>query len=585
MQPIGCKYFPAQGGYCRNVPTGFIDEQCVLQDNRCYTEAEYITRFKLEPPPRVPIPGPVPRPISEGPLLPPKEILKASPGELQAIRRGLEYISGPVSWYYFELPPEALGEHRRFHFFGDVHYSKSGNCTDRYGIPCAYINNRLQPVDINPRCYDITYLLMELFDRSKRERTYTDFFLEYPFKIAGLNKDELDEIAMRIRSREVSTIPMLRQDISIKQIVESVVKSKELSNLDYISSIYVIFNECFQPEKQGCHYNPYVRFHYVDVRFTTQMEYEGPITINSYLINQVDKIEQLMMIYYKTISLSRTTFPQAEQLRQNIIESVEFTNRLIDKILTRGQTLRGETINYNKELFNAALSSRNYPVDVDRILDILVEGIPARSSDRKDFDKLRRAMKAVVTQRNGDIMHRVGAELRELEAENVIYRNRNMADLIRDFVQRKYQEANITSVYTLWKRFYNSVYLPFSRMVTERDVDNAINAFKSYIQLKRADILINLMDTDAIIMDAYMLARMFRKFTTPRKGRPPHNPSDLVITYTGDAHTDNYVQFFQQYLNIQPIDYRKNTIGMNIMNNRCLQDPNFGTYFDIPRRP
>jgi hypothetical protein len=34
------------------VPTVVIDDQCVLENNRCFTEGEYRTRFKRDPPVR-----------------------------------------------------------------------------------------------------------------------------------------------------------------------------------------------------------------------------------------------------------------------------------------------------------------------------------------------------------------------------------------------------------------------------------------------------------------------------------------------------------------------------------------------------
>ena len=63
----------------------------------------------------------------------------------------LEFISGPVSWYYFEF----MG--RKFHFFGDRHFSKSGNCTDLFGIKCKSIalSGREVSKRAREKCYDI----------------------------------------------------------------------------------------------------------------------------------------------------------------------------------------------------------------------------------------------------------------------------------------------------------------------------------------------------------------------------------------------------------------------------------------------
>lgn len=347
----------------------------------------------------------------------------------------------------------------------------------------------------------------------------------------------------------------------------------------------MIFNECFQPDKQFCHYNAYVRFHYVDVRLTKQKQYVGPITINTYLfLNQLNTIELLLENYFNVASKIGMKYPELEDLRHDIIESVDFTNRLVDKILTRGQTLRGSTINYNKELFNAALFSKNYPEDVDRIFNILIDGITSRTDDLNDFTDFRDAMKSIVTERNGDIMHRTAAQLQELRADNVLYKGRNIADLIIDFIQTKYELIDISDVYTFWRRFYKNVYLPVSKMVVERDFYTSLNAFEKYTQNKMTQNTTILVHSDALIMDAYILACMFRKFKTPRKGRKPHTPSDLVITYTGSVHTRNYSQFFYQYLNIRPIDYQDNPdkdTQEPRVTNRCLKNSNFSTYFNL----
>lgn len=547
----GCKFFNGPGGgYCRPTNTGIIEENCVLYQDRCLTPPEYTRRTGNPPPSRVTEatvpPGPVPAAIAASTIRP----------TAQAVRQGLEFISGPVSWYFFEFGG------RRFHLFGDAHFSKSNNCPDLFGQECTTVTPSGEIITRNQLCYDITYLLKELFDRSKRETTYTDFFMEIPFKGPAVT-EQINELDQAIQSGG----PLTKK------------QQRNVEKLGYIGTLYLIFGQCFQHSKEACPYRPYVRFHYVDVRLTGRPEEAESITLNTYLFaDTIQTVLALMGIYY-TLAQFNLDLPQIRQLRQEIQDRVELINTLIDRVLLRGRTLEGTTINYNAELFNAALLSDNYPAEIDRIFDKLLAGLPTQSKAYRDLLQLKERMKMPVTQRQGHSVHRVRAQLDALRNDNVTYHGENMADLITRYIQERYEQSNLTQAYNRWRQFYTQVYLPFTRIVTTIDLERAIVGYQQFQNSERNFDWTYLIASDAVFMDAYLLARMFRRFTTPRQGRGIHVESTQIITYTGAEHTQTYAQFFREVLRIQPIDSVITPLEPERRHIRCLRDRRFSQDF------
>src|SRR5689334_7944944 len=71
----------------------------------------------------------------------------------------------------------------------------------------------------------------------------------------------------------------------------------------------------------------------------------------------------------------------------------------------------------------------------------------------------------------------------------------------------------------------------------------------------------------ANLMDAYLLARMFRDF-----GKVNHPESNLKIVLAGAQHIDNYVEFFEKHLNLRP-SKRSDFLEPTKKEGRCV--PNF----------
>ena len=285
----GCKFVSQQGGYCRTTNTGVVEDKCFLEDNRCYTEPDYVKKYN-----RSPTPSPK-RTIAVSPVPSPTREAEYSPKTSQAlmVSTELQYISGPLSWYYYEFPEIAADANnskfmkRSFHFFGDVHYGKGGTCEDRYKVKCSNINVVDGKIDLASRCEDIIFLLKKMFDNSYSNKKYTDFYLEVPFRLQGAPEGRLDLLAQKIQSGQELNTKELRQAL----------------NLDYIQSMYVLFNSCFLRTANKCSYSPYIRFHNVDLRQAVDVEYQGLISLNSYLaLDSVHFLIDALAAYYQSVN-------------------------------------------------------------------------------------------------------------------------------------------------------------------------------------------------------------------------------------------------------------------------------------------
>lgn len=546
----GCKYYSAQGGYCRPTNTGTIDDKCFLEQNRCYTEPDYVKKFGKSP-----MPSPKRETVYTPPPSPSRVISEYKPEEALMISNELQYISGPISWYYFEF----MG--RRFHFFGDAHYSKSGTCEDRYNVKCSKINILTGEIDLASRCEDLIFLIKKIFDRSYADKTYTDFYMEVPYRLEGAADTQLDKIAEKIQSH---------QDLNTKELQRAL-------NLDYISSIYVLFNSCFLRTKGKCSYSPYVRFHNADLRQAVAKEYQGLISLNSYLtLDSLRGILNGVGAYYQATSILGSDDPRLIEAKFELINQADLVQKLFQKLLLTGQTLAGAKKNYSRDLFNALLYSNDYANDVDKILDDLVSDIPLEKQG--DFMDLRTVMTRLVAERNGHIVSRVKAQLDSLREDNIIYQGKNMADLIIDFINSEYEKTSLVPAYNVWNKFYRTVFEPFRKAVTISDIERGIEAYNQYRETTDVNRVVELVEADALVMDVYTLSRMFRRFTVQRHGRPVHIESNTVITYTGAAHTERYDRFFNDYLKVPRIDAVVNKFNIKDIN-RCLVDPRFSKYF------
>lgn len=155
------------------------------------------------------------------------------------MNHNLSYISGPISLASFNL------DGRKFHFFGDKHFSKEMNCES---IVSCLKNNKSKNSDQS--CYDFVYFLDQIFQHADRKNEYIDFFLETPFVLKNMRFSDIDT--------------------------------------DYISSIEKKFRNCLRRDKKKCKYKN-TRFHYIDFRIKNSTEISSINYIPLLFIKNIQK--------------------------------------------------------------------------------------------------------------------------------------------------------------------------------------------------------------------------------------------------------------------------------------------------------
>jgi hypothetical protein len=183
-----------------------------------------------------------------------------------------KYISGPVSWSYFEF------NGKRFHFFGDEHGSIDGNC-ESLNINCT---DRA-----TTDCFDIVFLLENVFqDKNK----FIDLFIELPY----LSSDQ--ELNIDLNDRREG----------------------------YIKNITQRFHKCFQRNKDLCPYQN-VRFHYVDIRQDLNIP-GGLGTIYNYLMSLWTEVENRFL----NLLLEHNPI-----INKELIDQMKFINSLVQILFDR----------------------------------------------------------------------------------------------------------------------------------------------------------------------------------------------------------------------------------------------------------
>lgn len=457
--------------------------------------------------------------------------------ELKYIKLGLisldklKRISGPVSLYYYKF------DNRNFYFFGDHHFSTDFNC--EWLIPesqCSTVLEDLKLYYSSDECWDIVAFLKIIFERAlirarktdeDNENNYIDFFLETSFKesTSTSEKDWLAhqlQILDRINSDEdISDIP--------KDLVQILLDREDdiyniYHDLGYIPRIYLVFNSCFQPDKTQCPYNPYVRFHYADSRHQIV---DGKI---------ISDFSSRLFTIINSLSQSILDKPPSE----NVISTIITLSMLINIMMS------GDII---QDIYRAYFLSSNFPITIEDIFIkqfglIGLKFIELLNELEINFDV------NLVPINIGSIddpyvvrVHRIKEQLDKLREDNIEYNGRNIADLITDFSLARYVGKDIIETKTLWSKYFNNYVKPL-RSKQKPLLDN--KTIKEIFDV----IDLSFMDLGIPLMDAYLLARMFRRFS---QSEIPHIVSKNVITYTGSAHTDVYNRFFQFMLGREPI--------------------------------
>lgn len=493
MEEFGCFYNPRPSpGRCikDNISTN-VEKQCEIANNGCKLKSD----SKLPPITKSVLP-----PISTVPVV---DIKK--PNNMKK-----DKLSGPISAYVTNM------KNRSFNFYGDAHFSMENNCS-----PCKDINLRDLTVSLPPgseNCWDISVLLAETFTQASNEGKWVDFYLEVPF--IGSN-----------------TYNPTRKDT--------------LSNVqDYITKLYYIFYNCFN--KLNCEYNT-TRFHYVDVRlqykklklpeFVSELEklimMENNATYTNELINyemnvSLERVEKSLRKFGDMIAMKK-------RKRNQYIETTDKLMR--DLYFSGGQTMSGKIDPKNVRLFKLYLTSDNF---AEEATELMKESLTIANDPTLNLALVTPTM---IVNRRGKNMHRVRAQLEALEIEG----QQELAKKIVDFTLNKYINNNRTNqIIDLWRGimiaydgFINSKY---------RSANDTLMLFNKFMNEMDKNMKLTYFSVSgiALIMDAYLLGRMFRTF--PGKN---HIDSVKKIVYAGAFHILTYVQFFE-YLGNNFIKYDTN---------------------------
>ena len=502
---FGCAYVPRLD-ICQRTPSGSsIDSRCSITNNRC-----------------VPIPGA--QNIQAAPVVsqPPPVVSQLASQITPVINATL---SGPVSAYSTEL------NGKKYYFFGDQHRSTKNNCPQ----PCNDfdLSTLTQKQDTN--CYDVTVLLDRIFKRAEQSNQPVDFYLEIPFLPKNLPYPSREFI------------------------------QQEIINTGYIYKLFYMFWPCFI--KQNCDYKT-TRFHYIDVRLQYETATLGEVTNEENIISMISgqndwktvpatfDMYLLLTRISESMNILARMLLNSENQREEYIET---TNLLIrDLFLSGGQTLAGFVEPKNVRLFRLYLESDNFIEDVNNLFGNVLSQIPEQS--RVDIKQALYQPSLLIYNRDAKpVMHRVRAQLWELEKEG----QGSLAKSIYDFALNEYVTnlSNVNSLLETWKsllRIYNMITGQSTETFrTMQDMMNYVNNFITqyrYIMEKSYMII----TSNALIMDTYTLARMFRKFGVINSSR--------AIVYAGNAHIETYVKFFENILGARFIKYEPNKRIYDLVN-------------------
>lgn len=490
---FGCNYV-SRLDVCQKSPDpGILDPRCKISGNRCIPSGVSVSQ-----PPQVPVPSKRDEDI--------EEIYDISTIE---DHQPNAKISGPIAGY------SLIYKGKKYYFFSDAHHSTSGTCP----APC----------DPEANCFDITTLLIDIFQRAAKKNQWVDFYLEVPY------------------------IARTRYHPTREQLAKF--------SQDIIYKIYVEFWDCFI--KQGCIYNT-TRFHYVDIRQTfrtTDQKISGDITIYEHYIESrvQDSIRKLLEMYI-------TQSPQQDDFIEN-------TDLLItDLYKSGGQTMTSAVEPKNKRMFRMYLESDNYYNDVGDLFENALVNIKGGEPARIE---IRRYMLPgeLIVERDGKFMHKIRAQLYELSKESPD--QALLAEKIKNFCLSQYNKINSNvQLVIIW----NGVMKIYRQMIGKQSEKfRTLGGLKVSIddlsdQVKKHSLLSTMIvSSNSLIMDAYTLARMFREF--PRSSH--HVNSTRAIIYAGHKHIKNYIAFFYKTFGSEIIEYNPNK--------RLLENFNLKNYNQLSR--
>jgi len=280
------------------------------------------------------------------------------------------------------------------------------------------------------------------------------------------------------------------------------IERHEYSN--YLDKIDAVFSSCFQEQKE-CRLNPYVRFHYADPRLGSDRI--GNVYFPNFGILQ-NKMELTTdnLFQIDSNNLAIILFIHLEEYYDILLKSDNFTCDLsdfyqkIDNYIDQHIT-NPEIAHDMKRLFNGMVADQIKMSKNFKISRIRSQLIGLRDTNYKIYNLLTKWMKKSIDELKNKLQ--VSSKL-----------------LITDF------HIAQSGGGVIGKR---------QEFIT---IPGDISFHNSYANL------IIMIEADVLIMDIYLLARLFRKFD---------NPSKTKIISAGAGHIGNYLNFFRDYLGVTGI--------------------------------
>jgi hypothetical protein len=284
-----------------------------------------------------------------------------------------EYLSGPNIWKEYEFTDDQ-GNNKWFHLFGDKHI--------------------VVPKEFCPKGYDFIDFLQDWFTELSKNKIFTDFYLEIPYKLN----------------------------------VES------LKDNSYLSLLYLKFRDCFISNQSKCKYFPYVKMFTTDIRSTYKFMDDQNKSGNTITVPQLIKNRILSLL--KQLSKSNT----------ESIKTATFIQLLVDQYLP-----------LHLKIFKILITSDNYENEITKLLDPIFQEFDPDIYDRKDFDLLRDTIKRLFSFRTKKKIFLLKHELDKLRKEQVIYKGSLMSDWISQFMIRTtehYQKEQLAIFLNAWSKIY-----------------------------------------------------------------------------------------------------------------------------------
>jgi hypothetical protein len=437
-----------------------------------------------------------------------------NPKKIKGESEEYKYISGPISWSYFEF------NGKRYHFFGDEHGSVDANC-ESINIKCSDKGSVKATTD----CFDLVFLLETLFQDQNK---IIDLFIELPY----LSYDQ--ELYIDDKDRRVG----------------------------YIKNITQRFQRCFQRNKDLCPYQN-VRFHYADIRQDLNVP-GGLGTIYNYLMSVWIEVEN-RFLNLLWIDVNNIQNPIENKEYIELIDQMKYMDALIQILFDRYP-------NFHREIFYDFLtqSSSFY---IERMKSFYEDHLSSLDSSvlREIFlEHPKRRIK------NGNV-HLIRKQLDELRKDKIEFNGKNLSDLIEEFIWKEYDQLEM-NIKNPWNQFHKIFLQTTEALQNTSedegvkkiqlfqmigDALNQMEVYKEKMEVKKFDLV----RAEILWMDVYTLARMFRTYSSSKDP----GGSDLVITYTGELHRMNFSKFFQDVLGLNPILEEK---GMS-QARRCIRTTSY----------